>query len=183
MNQDTLNSLKPGEKVVDIQEYYWGENGFRLVFKVTVYICTQKYYLGIFKKKHIKEYTFPFYFAHKEVAQQYLQYFDNFEIEKIEYVPYGFTRYETYKLVIKNSKMYKNYYLTDAYITIATPTSKNNRLNPGGIWNGLVNTDESNSTYVNKDYNMNFTKIFKSEECASKEGTTGKTYSYKLTEI
>jgi len=39
MSQDELNNLKIGEKLADIQEYYWGENGKILAYKVTIYTC------------------------------------------------------------------------------------------------------------------------------------------------
>ena len=48
MTQEELNNLKVGEKLVDIQEYYWGENGKILAYKVTIYTCVK--YLLFFKK-------------------------------------------------------------------------------------------------------------------------------------
>ena len=79
MTKEELNKLKVGEKLVDIQEYYYGTNGKILAYKVTIYTCVK--YLLFFKK--IKEYTFPFYFVSKEFALEFLKVYENYKFEYI----------------------------------------------------------------------------------------------------
>ena len=80
MTKEELNNLKVGEKLVDIQEYYYGTNGKILAYKVTIYTCVK--YLLFFKK--IKEYTFPFYFVSKEFALEFLKVYENYKFETYE---------------------------------------------------------------------------------------------------
>lgn len=81
MNQEILDNLKIGEKAADIQEYFWGRNGEKLVYKVTIYECTKfpvKFgpFLRLFQKRGIDKYVVPFYFETKELAQEYIKYSD-----------------------------------------------------------------------------------------------------------
>jgi len=181
MNQEILHNLKPGEKVADIQEYYWGKNGFRLAFKVTIYTCKYKRVLGLFKKRIVDIYEFPFYFEYKELAEMYIKDHDNYNIIQDSYFDYGIRIKCTYSIVPKNiEKPHNRYYLIDAYKSVECPCSKSQRLKPGGIWGGYV-SNQFAGKYV--DCLSSYTEIYKIEEIASKEGSIGKTYSYKLSEV
>lgn len=170
MNQDTLNSLKPGEKVADIQEYFWGKNGRILAYDVIVYECTKK-----FLRKKINKVEFPFYFVSKKFAEKFLEHYDsfNFNIDSDR---------EIYMCPKNIQKLHNNYWLINAYTSMSCPINNSERLKAGEIWGGYINTD-SNSKYPFKNENFSYELITNIEEIASKEGTTGKTYSFKLTEI
>ena len=169
MNQETLNSLKPGEKVADIQEYYWGKNGKILTYDVIVYECTKK-----FLRKKINKVEFPFYFVSKEFAEKFLEHYDSFN--------FGCSDRNVYMRPKNIQNLHNNYWLINAYISISCPCSKSERLKVGEIWGGYVNID-SYSKYPRKDENFSYELISNVEEKASKEGTIGKIYSYKLSEI
>ena len=180
MTQEELNSLKVGEKAVDIQEYYWGCNGKILAYKVTIYTCVK--YLLFFKK--IKEYTFPFYFVSKEFALKFLKVYENYDFKHV-YISediYGNTNFGI-SIYVKNIQKQKyNYVLISAYRKISTPESKYDTLINNGIWGGNVcEAYNYNLTYWYA-YCLNYSYINENEKLAAKEGTTGKTYSFKMIE-
>ncbi len=174
MKADILNSLKLGEKAADIQEYYWGINGERLVYKVTIYTCEKVPFLRIFKKRHIDEYVVPFYFETKELAQEYIEYSD-----KVWFRP---LTGDGYALFLTNYEKQKyDYYLVSAAEYFSAPISKDHIMYTGGVWNGKVNFG-SYSKQLYKTQSIYFTQVFEKEKRASKEGTIGKTYSFKMIE-
>jgi len=180
MTQEELNNLKIGEKAVDIQEYYWGPNGKILAYKVTIYTCI-KYFL-FFKK--IKEFTFPFYFVSKEFALEFLKVYENYDFNYIE-ISSNLGRYigDGIILILKNLKIQKfNYVLIDAYQNINTPVSGYNTLFKGGIWGGKISSTSIYSGIHNIKDCFNYSYIEEKEKLAAKEGTVGKTYSFKMIE-
>ena len=180
MTKDELNNLKVGEKLVDIQEYYWGCNGKILAYKVTIYTCVK--YLLFFKK--IKEYTFPFYFVSKEFALKFLKVYENYDFKHV-YISqdiYGNTNFGI-SIYVKNIQNQKyNYVLISAYNTIATPEADRDTLINDGIWDGTVCTVNNFKKHYWKAECFNYTSIIEKEQAAAKEGTTGKTYSFKMIE-
>ena len=174
MTQEELNNLKVGEKLVDLQEYYWGENGRILAYKVTIYTCVK--HLLFFRK--IKEFTFPFYFASKEFALEFLKEHENYIF--VEF-------YSKLKIKFKTIKSPKHkYVMISSYDSPYRPCSKYDVLKIGGIWKGLVcpiDIDDEcwNDTYDKYDC-MQYSYIEEKEKMAAKEGTTGKTYSFKMIE-
>ena len=172
MTQKELNKLKVGEKAVDIQEYYWGHNGKILAYKVTIYTYVK--YLLFFKK--IKEFTFPFYFVSKEFALEFLKVYENYDF------------IELYSKLIIKSKTIKSpkhsYLMISAYNKPSTPCSKYDVLQIDGIWNGIVcPTDIGYWMEMCDKYDcMQYSYIEEKERMAAKEGTTGKTYSFKMIE-
>lgn len=74
MDENLLKKLKPGEKLVEMQEYKYGRI---TAIDVTVYTCKHK---GLFSKKIVK-YTPPFFFVSKEFAEEFLKHWDEFDIE------------------------------------------------------------------------------------------------------
>ena len=179
MTKEELNKLKVGEKLVDIQEYYYGTNGKILAYKVTIYTCVK--YLLFFKK--IKEYTFPFYFVSKEFALEFLKVYENYKFEYINISKdYEKPKYaiKIYDKNIQNQKY--NYVLISAYRKISTPESKYDTLINNGVWGGNVCVaDNYNLTYWYA-HCLNYIYINENEKIAAKEGTTGKTYSFKMIE-
>lgn len=180
MNQEILNNLKIGEKTVDIQEYYWGENGKILAYKVTIYTCVK--YLLFFKK--IKEYTFPFYFVSKEFALEFLKVYKNYDFKHV-YISediYGNLNFGI-SIYVKNIQNQKyNYVLISAYNTIAIPVTYCDTLINDGIWGGTVCAANDFEKHYGKAQCFNYTSIIEKEQNAAKEGTTGKTYSFKMIE-
>ena len=186
MTHEELNKLKVGEKAVDIQEYYWGENGKILAYKVTIYTCV-KYFL-FFKK--IKEYTFPFYFVSKEFALEFLKVYEKYGFKHIKFYDsdiytYGgdYDYYDGILMFNKNIQNQKfNYKLISAYDKFSTPETKHDTLLINGIWGGLVNSTDINKLRHWKSDCFNYSVIDIKEQMAAKEGTTGKTYSFKMIE-
>ena len=175
MSQEELNNLKVGEKAADIQEYYWGPNGERLVYKVTIYTCEKVPFLKIFKKRHIDEYVVPFYFETKELAQKYIEYSNKVWFRPLTGAFNGYTLFLT-----NYEKQKYDYYLVSAVKYFSTPITEDNIMYKGGVWNGKVNFGSYRRLY--KTQSIYFTQVFEKEKRASKEGTTGKTYSFKMIE-
>ena len=174
MTKEELNNLKVGEKLVDIQEYYWGPNGNIIAYKVTIYTCVK--YLLLFKK--VKEYVFPFYFASKEFALKFLKEHEKYNIVKF---------YDKLKIESKTVKSPKHkYVMINSYISPYAPCSKYDVLKIGGIWKGLVYPIDKNNECWSDRYDkygcMYYSYIKEKEQMAAKEGTTGKTYSFKMIE-
>ena len=179
MNQEILDNLKVGEKAVDIQEYYHGKNGSTLVYKVTIYECVRKYLL--FRK--VESFSFPFYFVSKEFAEAFISDIDKFDIVKNNFdLRHG--NMHVYSLYPKEFESPKHiYYMVDVRHPYYFSESYSMRLENEGIWGGIVNYESMNQygeLYRNK--NISYKEIFTKEKLASKEGSIGKTFSYKLTE-
>ena len=176
MTKDELkNSLALGEKAADILEYHYGQNGSQLVYQVIVYTCKKFLFF-----EYISTYKFPFYFTCKKVAEDYLQYIDKFEIDlHVEYDSNGYER-DKYCFVLIPKNIKKPHYIfrmESPYI----PGSKH--LHKGEVWNGYVDCVDinwqSHIVYCNK----RFSEIEAIEQDASKEGTFGKRFSYKLQQV
>ena len=186
MTQKELDNLKVGEKLVDLQEYYWGENGKILAYKVTIYTCVK--YLLFFKK--IKEYTFPFYFVSKEFALEFLKVYEKYDFKYVKFYDddiynYG-EDYDYYNGILifnKNIQNQKfNYKLISAYHKLSTPETKHDALLVDGIWDGMVCSSDFNKLRHRKADCFDYSSIDIKEQMAAKEGTTGKTYSFKMIE-
>jgi len=181
MKQTLLDNLQIGEKIVDIQEHFYGTNGKHLVYKVTIYSCI-KFLFGF---KRIKKYTFPFYFASKEFAESFLQHYDSFEIyDKWYYDMWGQPDYFGLSIKLLNSKHDKYQYRMVDNLKIYG--DKCDVLREDGVWGGLVNYYLAEKRYKplwSSKYNIFYLDIQNKEELAAKEGTDGKTFSYKLQKI
>ena len=178
MNQETLNNLKIGEKVADVQEYFHGKNGKDLVYKVTIFECIEKRILYIFKTREIKEYVFPFFFKTKEFAEEFLTQCDNFNVV-LNKCYIGGLLMHAYMLEPRNIAKPKNRYIlinkTGNLLGDCSPINANN-----DVWDGFVNYAPFS---LRKNYIINYKDITKIETLAAKEGTIGNTFSYKLSEI
>lgn len=177
MNKEVLDTLKVGEKVADIQEYFHGKNGKNLVYKVTIYECIEKRVCLIFKNKEIKEYVFPFFFKTKEFAQEFLTQCDNFNLILGRCYINGLYMH-AYMLELRNiSKLKNRYILVNVHKSLfgdCAPIGEND------IWDGFVNYGPYS---LKKNYTINYKDIHQIETLAAKEGTIGNTFSYKLSEI
>ena len=186
MTHEELNKLKVGEKAVDIQEYYWGENGKILAYKVIIYTCIK--YLLFFKK--IKEFTFPFYFVSKEFALEFLKVYEKYNFKYVKFYDsdiytYGedYDYYDGILMFSKNIQNQKfNYKLISAYNKISTPVTMYDTLHINGIWSGLVSSSDINKLCYRKLDCYHYSYIEEKEKLAAKEGTIGKTYSFKMIE-
>ena len=180
MNQDILNNMNVGEKAVDIQEYYYGENGKQLVYKVTIYECVKTKFMLFFKHKTINTYVYPFFFKRKELAEEFIKYHDKFKVGIKYPKQVNGQRCILIPLTIENPRHI--YYMVLSASIYSTPIDMCDSMRPGEIWDGLVNYGPHFYHMENK-FRIPFTEIEKIEKIASKEGTTGQTFSYKLTEV
>ena len=176
MDKDILNSLKLGEKVADIQEHYWGQNGEKLVYKVTIYTCK-----SLLFGKYISKYEYPFYFKTKEFAEEFIQVHDKYKFDEFYRTDYADHTYTHYKICPKNIS-FRN--AKCEYVLVVSTFADHNvtYLTPGSIWDGYIECRNKRHK-SNFNYKKYYTEIDKLENDAAKENTSGKTYSYKLTEV
>lgn len=163
MNQDTLNSLNIGEKAVDVQEYFYGDNGCKIGYQVTIYTCSKIIF------RYIKKYTIPFYFESKELVQEFLKHLPEIKLCSVN-MRIGFDDHKitAYYIKFKNKKQKHIYYLYDYGHLIS-----------GKVWDGTINCAvNEHQTALYSIYNCNFLDIFEIE----KENTFGKITTYKLCE-
>lgn len=161
MNQKVLNKLNPGEKVVQIEEF---DNG--KYYKVTIHSCTGKFlWLHRITAKHI-----PFYFATKELAIEFLKYYDNLEWVFAD-ANENKIWLEALQLELLNYTNRHNYYMVDV---------SGKHLLYLGIWSGLVNTD--GRWGIEAKNNILFKDMFKMEDEIKEhvEGTPNNEYLFKM---
>lgn len=72
--------------------------------------------------------------------------------------------------------------LIDAYKNINTPISAYNTLIKGGIWGGKISSTNIYNRFHDIKECFNYSYIEDKEKLAAKEGTIGKTYSFKMIE-
>lgn len=165
MDQNILNDLKAGERVVEMQECILHE---QTVIKVTVYTGIVKKKNWIFFSKEYKSYEvyeFPFYFESKEFANEFLQHYGKFEV-KIDTFFNDDHRYEEcYILGLSNFNTRVKYYMVDSF------KEKNihkfhqyGQLTSNGVWGGTVNMDGHIMTLNNQ--NIKYTDIYLYENIA-----------------
>ena len=179
MDQNIVNTLNPGEKLVEMQECILHE---QTVIKVIVYICRVIIeFTGFFKLKKIEHkeidtYTFPFYFSSKKFAAEFLQSYDKYKIEKNTY--WDHTAIGCYSLGLTDYKTHLTYHMVDDF-KFAHKDNFDNKchLQERGVWGGIVNTDGHFSTYSHK--NINYKEIYKYENIAVENG---KKYVFKMVE-
>ena len=179
MDNNIINTLNPGEKVVEMQECtLHGQT----VIKVTVYTChINVEYKGFLKTKKIEhkeidKYEFPFYFSSKKFAEEFLQSYDKYKIEKSTY--WNHTNIGCYTLTLSNYKTHLTYHMVDDFKFIRKDNFDNKcHLQERGVWGGIVNTDGHFSTYGYK--NINYKEIYKYENIAIENG---KKYVFKMIE-
>lgn len=176
MDKNVLNGLNPGEKAVDIQEYHWGKNGYKLVYKVTIYTCK-----SLLFTKYISKYEFPFYFESKTLAEEYIQVHDSYEIyEAPKYDSYYQCTNIYYAIKPAGVNTKKLHY---DYLLICTDSYVGTLLEPGEIWKGYIKICNKKTGNDEAHRNFHYTEVSTLENNAAKEGTFGNTYSYKLQQV
>ena len=146
MNEKLLNKLNSGEKLVKVEEY--SQDGCDYC-KVIIYTCTGK----ILWLRRIIDKEIPFYFASKDLAINFLKYYDNFDWEIVDACENS-KWLETYQLKLLNYTNRHEYYMVDV--------SGDKHLLYHGIWGGIVNTNGRHE--IKSINNMNYKDIFDQEE-------------------
>ena len=172
MKADTLNNLKIGEQLVEIQECTLHDMN---VIEVTLYKC-----VSIFGFRKIKTYVFPFYFASKELVEGFLKFYNYFEITK-EPLRW-FDDIKCLSLVVKGQT--RKYHMVDEYKKVYFNKQYYNfrykpcALEEKGIWNGKLN---DNADMYPGDMNQcyDFMKLLDNCNIPIK---SEKTYMFKMIE-
>lgn len=169
MKTDTLNNLKVGEQLVEMQECTLHNMN---VIEVTLYKC-----VSIFGFRKIKTYVFPFYFTSKGLVESFLKFYNYFKISK-EPLRW-FDDIKCISLVVKGQT--GKYHMVDEYKCVyynkhhyGLPCA----LEEKGIWNGKLN--DNIDMYPNvMDQCYNFMELLDSCNIAIK---SEKTYTFKMIE-
>lgn len=146
MKNDTLTNLKIGENLVEMQECTLHDMN---VIEVTLHKC-----VSIFGFKKIKTYIFPFYFTSKELVNEFLKFYNYFEIsqEPLRW----FDDIKCISLIVKGQT--RKYHMIDEYKCIYYNKhyiSKPCTLEEKGIWNGKLNdTNDMYPDLMDKCYNF-----------------------------
>ena len=172
MDENIVNTLNPGEKAVEMQECTLHE---QTVIKVTVYTCIEEK-SWFHTNKILQSYEIPFYFASKKFAEEFLQNFDKYKIEKSTYWDDNYI--ECYALILSNYKTHLTYHMVDDF-KLKNKEKFHNKchLQDRGVWGGIINTDAHFSTYQSR--NIVYNEIYKYENIAVENG---KKYMFKMIE-
>lgn len=167
MDKNILNSLNNGEHVVEIKKYMLHNE---YVYQVTVYTCIKILFL-----KHFKKYTYPFYFASKQFAEEFLKYYDDFRVINAFY--WDNEDKDCYALEAVNGLGEGTYWMVDEHKFRKDPyaVGKKFHLKDGGVWNGIVNTDARYTIFYL--HNINYKEILDRESVLSE---TDNTYIFKM---
>ena len=173
VNNDILNKLNKGEHIAEIEEYVI--HGLT-VYKVTVYTCN--HISRIFKKHYIDKYEIPFFFISKDLAQEFLENWDNFEIHTTTYWDNEYK--SCYALRLANIQNKKIYYMVDYYKETRNKNcfDKKYQLEDNGIWSGIINDDGFYYTYSGSSFN--YKNIFDFESVGINQN---KSTLFKMTKI
>lgn len=169
MDKSILNTLTPGEKILDVKELYLGKNGSILTYEVTLYTCKRFLFT-----KHISKYKYPFYFDSKELINEFFKHIDKF------YIKHGGNcgGRNSYQICLNTASKNYEFYMCSAFCDYDW------QLRDGQIWNGkLCGFYECEHKASYKSYTFNMDELFKLEHESSKENTYGETYLYKLQQI
>ena len=150
MDKNILNKLKVNEQIVEMQECTLHDMN---VIEVTLYKCIRK-----FGFKKIEIYTFPFYFASKELVEKFLKFYNYFEICHINL---RWSGKHCISLKVQNAGPYhmvdafkkKHYCEHESSCKFFSCT-----LDDKGIWNGELN-DTSDMYPSNMEDNYNFMQL------------------------
>lgn len=164
MDKQILNNLNIGEHICEMQEYILHKE---TVIKTTVYTCKKRLF-----RKYFDTFEIPFYFKSKELAIEFLKYWDEFE--------WGSTTYwdnkEKFCYGINHINGSKCYIMVDDYkLRNSQQFSYKCQLTENGVWGGIICTD--GRYYTNSPDNVYYTKIFELESLPIE---TNKTYMFKM---
>ena len=177
MDQNILNNLKDGEQIVEMIECTLHDES---VIKAIIYTCHLKTIIkGLWKTKIIEkrsfdEYEFPFYFASKEFAQEFVENMGNFQIYPTTY--WDDKDYPCYALKLAKYDTHLKYMMVDSFKWKNKQHFNSKcQLQERGVWDGMVNSD--GRYYILVGENLNYKDIFKFENIATE---TKKSYAFKL---
>lgn len=186
MKQEVLDKMKNGEKLVEIKEIldYKYAGITRTVFALIIYTCVDNtsFFDKIFgiKRRVISTDSFSFYFETKELAEEFVKYYDNFLYDTYYYADECGENHECFTLETMDSDY--SCYMVDAFKNEKHKKCRTNKdfLEEGGVWGGLVYRDGLEkgeySFYIYKNEMKYFIEEF-NNELPKKEG---KSYIYKL---
>lgn len=151
MIEETLNNLKAtteiGEKIVEITgkaitKSFANIDQIITIYSVSIYTCVEKtntvkknfFTTETIKSKEFKQYTIPFFFKTKELAEEFMEYYELFTIKKLTFWD---SREQTcYGLVVKDDPMQKKIYLVDDRKIDSIVHKDKSQLQEDGIFNG-----------------------------------------------
>lgn len=183
---DILKNIKLGETIIEMKDvkYQTLDGNVYDVIDVVIYSKVKKRKL-LKTHEELETNHIPFCFESKEFANEFLQQYDKFDIEKGIYKEIskkpGERVRECYSIKIKKSK--------NSYMMIDSLKLKEHgyhgadtcQLEPGGVWGGMINT--MSSTYYTFDkYYKNYKQIFNLEPVTGIIAEGDKHY-YKLEKI
>lgn len=172
MDKKILKNLKKGEKIVEMTEVILHNE---TVVSVTVYICTGT---NIFGKSKIRIFKFPFYFASKSFAEEFLKYWDYFELCHSSY--WDGQTISCFALYV-NKQLYNenNYIMVDSHKKKGLSYCKEGKeqLKEYGVWDGRVcrKCDGEYHTFDSKIFN--YKRILDYENVGTE---TDKKYIFKM---
>ena len=129
MDKQLLNTLNKGEKLVEMTEVTLHEE---TVIKTILYTCMG---VNIFNKRKIKTYKFPFYFETKELAEEFLKYWDDLWICETAY--WDNKSKPCFGLCVGGQETMP-YIMVDSWRNDVFSIDPKNQLLKNGIWGGQV---------------------------------------------
>ena len=164
MDKQLLNTLNKGEKLVEMTEVTI--HG-KTVIKTILYTCTG---VNIFNKRKIETYEFPFYFETKELAEEFLKYWDELKLYVDSY--WDNKNKPCFSLYANNQKSNTTYIMIDSW---KNKIFAKNQLCKNGIWGGQVikYLDGRYFTYENDCFD--YKEIFNLENVGK-----NRTYIFKM---
>ena len=190
MNQEILNSLKYGEKAVEIngRAITRDKEEIMTVYEVIFYTCKKSVVEHLFRKdeefKKFEKYIVPFYFTTKEIATEFIESWDLFEIEKLTY--WDKEDHRCYGFSVKGDPKNRKVYFVDDYKRKYPDIfEKKYQLEFQGIFGGYCCLDGKYSTWeyelieFSKILNDIYNLIIEIDET----NKTAEHYTYKLEKI
>lgn len=168
MDKQLLNTLNKGEKLVEMTEVTLNEE---TVIKTILYTCIG---VNIFNKRKIETYEFPFYFETKELAEEFLKYWDDLWICETTY--WDIEPKPCFGLFV-NGQENKPYIMVDSWRNDVFNIDPINQLLKNGIWGGQVLKYDKGRYHTYKIDCFDYKKIFDLENYGK---NTNKTYIFKM---
>ena len=170
MNKQLLNTLNKGEKLVEMTEVIIHEE---TVIKTVLYTCVG---VNIFNKRKIETFEFQFYFETKELAEEFLKYWDELKLYDASY--WDNRNKPCFGLYVNNQESSTAYIMIDSWRNKAFTIDPKNQLRKNGIWGGQVIKALDGRYYTYKSKCFDYKEIFNLENIGK---NTNRTYIYKMT--
>lgn len=169
MDKQLLNTLNKGEKLVEMTEVTLHEE---TVIKTILYTCVG---VNIFNKRKIETFEFPFYFETKELAEEFLKYWDELWICETTYWDNKFK--PCFGLYVSGGQEIKPYIMVDSWRNEVFNIDPKNQLSKNGIWGGQVVKYDNGRHFTFKGDCFDYKKIFDLENVGK---NTNRTYIFKM---